>query len=91
MKVTLKGFLKRNNIWNVDLEDLPDLASLNGEQIQRIREQEKLTRDEFAYYLGIKSHTVYLLEKNKRNASRSLTLLIHFLRAGLIKANGREK
>lgn len=90
MKITTKGFLEEN-IRSVDFTDLPHLTVLDGEQIKRIREYCKLTRDEFAYYLGINSHTVYLYESNKRNASRSLTILIHFLRAGLIKTNGMGK
>ncbi len=90
MKITQKGFLTEN-IRSVNFQDLPALADLDGKQIKKIREDCKLTRDEFAYYIGIKSHTVYLLESNKRNASRSLNILIHFLRAGLIKTNGKQK
>lgn len=88
MGTTKNGYLKQG-IRKVDIEDLPDLIDLDGTEILKIRERAGLTRKEFAYYVGIESHSLYMIESGKRNPSTSLKILIHFVKNGIIKSNGK--
>lgn len=60
-------------------DELPVLHEYTGEDIQQLREQQKLSQSVFAKYLNISPAMVRSLEQGKRHASGAILKLLNIV------------
>ena len=86
-----KGLHKANLIPQTTLrelvdDDLPKLVEFTGEEIQQLRQSQKVSQTVFAKYLNISPATVRSLEQGKRHAHGAILKLLNIVNQHGIKA-----
>ena len=66
--------------------DLPKLVEFTGEEIQQLRQRQKVSQTVFAKYLNISPATVRSLEQGKRHAHGAILKLLNIVNQHGIKA-----
>lgn len=66
--------------------DLPELIGFTGEDIQQLRQRQKVSQSVFAKYLNISPATVRSLEQGKRRAHGAILKLLNIVNRHGIKA-----
>ena len=66
--------------------DLPKLVEFTGEEIQQLRQSQKVSQTVFAKYLNISPATVRSLEQGKRHAHGAILKLLNIVNQHGIKA-----
>ncbi len=66
-------------------DDLPDLIEFTGEDIQHLRQRQKISQSVFAKYLNISPATVRSLEQGKRHAHGAILKLLNIVNRHGIK------
>jgi putative transcriptional regulator len=73
------GIIDKKTMKTFTDEDLPELLTFTGEEIQELRKREHLSQAVFAKYMNVSPEMIRSLEQGKRHAQGAILKLLNIL------------